>query len=181
MENNIAKEIKVVTNKVVLYHAHVFVPWAYNTGTNSTNTPKYSIIIIIPKENVELIKQINAATDEAITQAKAIFNYAQLDESLIARPLKDGDGILATDAMYQNSYYMSISSTLKPNVVDKQLRLFSKTEESINEHYGRVSMIFQAYNYKGKIGITAKLKNVQVFNERFNSSQLQSKPEDDFN
>ena len=180
MNNNLTKEIKVVTDKVVLYHAHVFMPWAYNAGANSTNTPKYSVIIIISKENLELIKIINEAIDEAVVQAKEIFSNVQFEESEIIRPLKDGDGILATDEMYKNSYYMSVSSMLRPNVVDKQLRLFSKTEASINEHYGRVSMIFQAYNYKGRIGITAKLKNVQVYNERFNRSGLQSNPEEDF-
>ena len=56
--------VKVITGKTRLSYAHVWEPVAQNEGQK----PKYSVSVIIPKEDKETIEKINKAIEEAVNQ-----------------------------------------------------------------------------------------------------------------
>ena len=61
--------VKVVTGKVRLSYANVWEPKAQSEGQK----PKYSVSIIIPKDDKDTIKKINDAIAKAVEEGVAKF------------------------------------------------------------------------------------------------------------
>lgn len=148
---------KVVTGKVRFSYTSVFEPKAVNEG----DTPKYSVCIIIPKDDTKTIEKINKAIEAAKIAGKAkIADKNGKIPSNIKTPLRDGDDERADDPAFENCYFLNASSTRKPSIVDKDMNPIMDRDEFYSGCYGRVSLNFYAFNVQSK-GVAAGLNNLQ--------------------
>ena len=88
-EKNMANKTnstKVVTGVVRLSYKHVWEPASVN-GSN----PKYSVSLIIPKNDTKTIAAINQAIDNAIRDGAAKFGGKIPPKGALKLPLRDGD------------------------------------------------------------------------------------------
>ena len=178
-KNNAAKanEInvrKVVTGRVILHRANLFNPKMLYDNLEA----KYSTTVIIPKEEVETIKNIKVAINEAIDGGKSKLGE-NIDHSLLKLPLRNNDD-LSDDIMYFNSYSMNATSQYKPGVVNHKNETILFTDVP-NGQFARVSVTFHAYNVKGNKGICCRLHNVKLLKDRFDPRKYLSDPQEDFN
>ena len=147
---------KIVTNAVRISYAHIFEPSSIVEGGQA----KYSVSIIIPKSDTELVNKINNAIDAAITNAVSTkFNGKMPNKAALKLPLKDGD--LKDDEAYKDSWYINCSSLTAPQIVDKALNPIIDKSEVVSGDYCRVSINFGAYNVTGSKGVSAYLGNIQ--------------------
>lgn len=145
---------RVVTGKVRFSYANVFKPVAQEEG----KTPKYSVSVIIDKNDKETINKINAAFERA-KAASASFFGGTVPKGLKGG-LRDGDAE-KDDAAYANSFFINANSVQKPGVVDANLDPIVDAEEFYSGCYGRVSLTFYPYNQQGSKGIACGLGNLQ--------------------
>lgn len=156
---NQVNSTKVVTGKVRFCYVSVFEPTAMNEG----DTPKYSICILISKNDKATLDKINkaiAAAKEA-GKAKLANKNGQLPaDAALKLPLRDGDAERADDPAFENCYFINANSNRKPSIVDCDLNPIMEKEEFYSGCYGRASINFYAFNVSSK-GIAAGLNNLQ--------------------
>lgn len=150
------KNTKVVTGKARLSYAHVWEPASVN-GSN----PKYSVSVIIPKNDTDTVKRINAAIEAAITEGVGKFGGKKPNKAALKLPLRDGDTDRPDDEAYKNSYFVNCNSTTAPQIVDRRVQPILDREEVYSGCYARVSINFFAYNSSGNKGVAAGLGNIQ--------------------
>lgn len=153
-------ETKVITSPIRLSYANIFEPRSINGSE-----PKYSVSLIIPKSDKQLIEVIKQAIENAKERDKGKWN-GKVPANL-KLPLRDGDEERPDDEAYANSYFINANSTKPPAVVGlkkdkatgKAIRL---TEEEVYSGcYARVSIDFYGYNAAGNRGIACGLGNIQ--------------------
>ena len=148
---------KVVTGKVRFCYCNVFEPVAMNEG----DAPKYSICILIPKDDEKTISAINKAIEAAKIAGKAkIADKSGKIPSTIKTPLRDGDEERGDDPAFEGMYFINANSNRKPAIVDRDLNPIMEKEEFYSGCYGRASLNFYAFNVQSK-GIAAGLQNLQ--------------------
>lgn len=148
---------KVVTGVVRLSYANVWEPKAVNEGT----TPKYSVSLIIPKDDKETIDKINAAIDAAIEEGIGKFGGKKPNKAAIKLPLRDGDIEREEDEAYANSYFVNANSPTAPQIVDTKVQPILERGEVYSGVYARVSINFYAFNSNGNKGVACGLGNIQ--------------------
>lgn len=157
MENS----TKVVTGKVRFSYANVFEPKA----VNDDETPKYSVCVIISKDDKKTLDAIRKAIEAAKQAGKAkIADKNGRIPSNIKTPLRDGDDERGDDPAFENSYFLNCSSNRRPSIVGKDLAPIMDREEFYSGCYGRVSLNFYAFNVQSK-GIAAGLNNIQKLSD----------------
>ena len=168
---------KVVTGKVRFSYANVFNPTAMNEG----ETPKYSVSILIDKNDKSTMAKINAAIKEAMVvgNSKLADKSGKVVEAKLKMPVRDGDTEREGDAGYANVFFINASSFKRPGIVDENLDPIIDQEEFYSGCYGRASLNFYAFNAQGNKGIAVGLNNIQKLEDgdRLDGSTL---PEDDF-
>jgi hypothetical protein len=147
---------KVVTGKVRLSYAHIWEPKAIDEGQE----PKYSVSIIIPKNDKATIKKIKEAIKNASERGKADKFGGKVPANL-KTPLRDGDEERPDDDAYADSYFLNASSRTRPGVVDKNLNKVLDQDEVYSGCYARVSINFYPFAVSGNKGIAAGLGNIQ--------------------
>lgn len=156
---------KVITGKVRLSYAHIWKPVAIEVGQDE----KYSVSLIIPKDDTETKEKIDAAIQAAIVAGKAkLVDKAgkPLPIGKLKLPLRDGD-VDRDDENYQNSYFLNANCKTKPGIVglekdaDGKFKAITNEDEVYSGCYGRVSITFYAFNTKGNCGIACGLNNIQ--------------------
>lgn len=152
---------KVTTGKVRFCYAHVFEPSAMSEG----ETPKYSVCVIISKDDKATLDKINNAIKAAkeLGKAKLADKNGKIP-STIKTPLRDGDEERGDDPAFANSYFINANSSRKPCIVDKSLNEILDRDDFYSGCYGRVSINFYAYNVQSK-GIAAGLSNIQKLSD----------------
>lgn len=154
---------KVTTGEVRLSYAHLLEPHAIEDG----QTPKYSVSIIIPKEDKVTLKAVKEAIEEAKEAGKGKLG-GKIPANL-KTPVRDGDEDRPDDEAYANSYFINANSTQKPKVLefikftqDGKVKAdpIDSTDDVYSGMYGCVSLNFYAYNTSGNKGIAAGLGNV---------------------
>lgn len=155
---------KVVTGKVRFSYVNIFEPKADNNGDN----PKYSITLLIPKSDTVTMGKIK----EAINEARENFCKRNGASALPAKPnntLHDGDGVRENGDPYgpecKGCYVITVSSKLKPNIVDNFRNDITEATEVYSGCYGRASINFYGYNRNGKKGISAGLLAIQKLHD----------------
>jgi phage protein len=126
--------------------------------------PKYSVSLIIPKDDTATIDKIHAAIELAYKEGEAKLkgNGKTVPAlSVIKTPLRDGDLERPDDAVYQNAYFVNANSPHKPGVVDANRQEIIDTAELYSGIYGRASISFYAFNSNGNKGIACGLNNLQ--------------------
>ena len=163
---------KVVTGKVRLSYAHLHEPQAIEGAE-----PKYSVSLIIPKEDKSTLKAIKEAIEEAKENAKSLWG-GRIPANL-KLPLRDGDEDRPDDEAYANSYFVNASSKRKPEIVDLKGRKDLGPDEVYSGCYARVSVNFYGFNVSGNRGIACGLGNVQKLDDGEPLGGF-SRAEDDF-
>ncbi len=150
---------KVVTGKVRFSYVNVFEAKSINGST-----PKYSVSLIIPKDDTNTLKKIEAAIEAAYKNGESKLKGTGRTVpalSVIKTPLRDGDLERPDDEAYANSFFINTNATRKPGVVDTSLNPIIDPEEVYSGCYGRASINFYAFNSNGNKGIACGLNNLQ--------------------
>ena len=146
---------KVVTGVVRLSYANVWEATSINGGT-----PKYSVSLIIPKDDTKTISAINAAIDAAIKEGAAKFGSKIPTKAALKLPLRDGD-VERDDEAYKNAFFVNANSTTAPQIVDRSVQPILDRSEVYSGCYARVSINFYAFNSNGNRGVACGLGNIQ--------------------
>ena len=155
MSTNQKNSTKVVTGRVRLSYANIWEPVSINGGT-----PKYSVSLIIPKNDIKTIEAINAAVDAAINEGAAKFGGKVPNKAALKLPLRDGD-VERDDEAYKGCYFVNANSTTPPQIVDRTVQTILDRNEVYSGCYARVSINFYAFNSNGNRGIACGLGNIQ--------------------
>lgn len=147
---------KVITGIVRLSYANVWEPKSVNGGKE-----KYSVSIIIPKEDNKTMDEIKKAIDAAMEEGKGKFGGKIPNKASLKTPLRDGDIDRPDDEAYKNSYFINANSITPPQVVDKNVKPILEHSEIYSGVYARVSINFYAFNSNGNKGIACGLGNIQ--------------------
>lgn len=147
-------------NPVRFSYAHVFEAVAIQDG----QTPKFSVSIIISKDDTQTIEKVKAAIALAAEQGKAKFKGGKVPATY-KQPLRDGDIDRPDDEAYENSYFINASSTRKPGIVDANTEELMSQDEFYSGCYGRASVNFYAFSASGNTGVAAGLQNLQKLND----------------
>lgn len=147
-------ETKIVIKNVRLSYVTVAEP----RTPQGSDTPRYSVSIIIPKDSLEEINKIKTAIDAAKAIAKEKFG-GKVPVN-IRTPLRDGDVERPDDPAYANSYFLNANSRNKPEVVDKYKKPMEDLTQLYSGCYGHVSVVMYPYNTNGNKGIACGLSNI---------------------
>lgn len=163
---------KVITGRVRYSYFNGWEPKSINGGDE-----KYSVSLIISKDDIKTLSDIRAAIEAAKQEGKAKFG-GKIPANL-KLPLRDGDIDRPEDEAYKNSYFVNANSKDKPQIVDRNVRPILEQSEVYSGCYGRASITFYAFNTNGNKGIACGLGNLQKLDDG-ESLGGRSKPEDDF-
>lgn len=166
------KGTKVVTGEVRLSYAHIWEPSAIEG-----NEPKYSVSVIVSKNDKETLRAIKEAVEEAKEAGKGKWNGKI--PPVLKTPLRDGDVERPDDEAYAGCYFFNASSKNKPGIVDENVQPILDQSEVYSGCYARVSVNFYAYNANGNKGVAAGLGNIQKIKDG-DSLGGATRAEDDF-
>lgn len=149
---------KVVTGMVRFSYSHVWEP-----DSIDGDDPKYSVSILIPKNDIATLQEIQRAVQAALEAGKQKLAGAngQVNTAALKLPLRDGDIERSDDPSYAGCYFMNASSKNRPGIVDAAVKPILNQSEFYSGCYGRASVNFYAFNAKGNKGIACGLNNVQ--------------------
>lgn len=152
---NISKT-KVITGKNTrLSYFHGWEPTSINGGPE-----RYSVSVLIPKDDTETVKAIERAVDAAIEEGIAKFGGKKPNKAAIKLPLRDGD-TERDDEVYAGHWFINANSKTAPQIVDKSVKPILNRDEVYSGCYARVSLNFYAFNSNGNKGIACGLGNIQ--------------------
>ena len=140
-------------------YANVWDPKSINGST-----PKYSVSLIIPKDDTATINKINAAIKAAYEEGQGkLKGNAKVCPPLeaIKTPLRDGDKEKPGDDAYKNAYFINANSPTAPGIVDTNRQPILERSEVYSGVYGRASISLYAFNSNGNRGIACGLNNLQ--------------------
>ncbi|WP_027397136.1 DUF2815 family protein [Anaerovibrio lipolyticus] len=147
---------KVITGlNTRLSYFHGWEPVSINGGA-----AKYSVSVLIPKDDKTTIDAINAAVDAAIDEGIAKFGGKKPNKKALKLPLRDGD-LERDDEAYKGHYFLNANSNTPPDIVDRRNTRISDHSEVYSGCYARVSLNFYAFNSNGNKGIACGLGNIQ--------------------
>jgi ssDNA-binding protein len=149
-----APSTKVITGKVRFSYVKVWEAEAFEEGDEK----KYSISLLIDKNDKATLNAINNVVNILVEQAKAK-NGGKLPLKF-KLPLRDGDEERGDDPAYKGCMFLNATSKTKPGIVDKNVMPILNHDEFYSGCYGRASI--NAFSFEGKQkGISFGLNNVQ--------------------
>lgn len=152
---NTSNKTKVITGlNTKLSYFHGWEPVSINGGE-----PKYSVSVLIPKEDTATVEAINNAIDAAIKEGAAKLG-TNPKKAALKLPLRDGD-IEKDDENYAGHWFINANSTHAPQIVDKAVKPILDRDEVYSGCYARVALSFYAFNSNGNKGIACGLGNIQ--------------------
>ena len=152
---NVSKT-KVITGKNTrLSYFHGWEPTSINGGPE-----RYSVSVLIPKDDKETVKAINNAVDAAIEEGIAKFGGKKPNKAAIKLTLRDGD-TEREDEAYAGHWFINANSKTAPQIVDKAVKPILDRDEVYSGCYARVSLNFYAFNSNGNKGVACGLGNIQ--------------------
>lgn len=102
---NMQNKTKVITGVNSRFsYFHGWEPVSINGGAE-----KYSVSVLIPKDDKETINAIHAAVDAAIEEGIAKFGGKKPNKAAIKLPLRDGD-VERDDEAYKGHYFINANS-----------------------------------------------------------------------
>ena len=178
MSKNYITPTKVITGLNTRWsYANVWEAKSINGGK-----PKFSVSLIIPKDDTATVNKIKAAIQSAYEegQSKLKGNGKTVPTlSIIKTPLRDGDLERPDDEAYAGCYFINANSASAPGIVDADRQPVIDRSEVYSGVYGRASINFYAFNSNGNKGIACGLNNLQKIKD---GEPLggKSRAEDDF-
>lgn len=153
---NTNKKTMVVTGiNTRLSYFHGWDPVSINGGDE-----KYSVSVLIPKDDKATIDAVNKAVDAAIEEGIAKFGGKKPNKAAIKLPLRDGDEEREDEA-YKGHYFVNANSKTPPQIVDRAVKPILDRSEVYSGCYARVSLSFYAFNSNGNKGVACGLGNIQ--------------------
>lgn len=153
----------VTTGEVRLSYVHLFKPYAAMQGQEE----KFSVMVLVPKADVDTMNRINAAIDAA-KQRGISDKWNGQCPPVVPTPVHDGDGVKPSDGMpfgpeCKGHWVFTAGAKVDypPEVVDSQGNPIINQSEVYSGMYGRVNVTFFPYSYGGKKGIGCGLGPVQ--------------------
>ena len=167
---------KVVTGKVRFSYVNIFKSRAFQADQDA----KFSICLLIPKEDKATLKKIKAAIDEAIQEGISS-KWNGKKPANVKLPLRDGDEERADEAPeYEGMMFLNANSTQKPGIVDKYLNEILDPDEVYSGCWGRASINFYPFSVNGNKGIGVGLNNVQKLKDGEHLGAARASAESDF-
>lgn len=162
-------ETKVLIGKVRASYVHVFVPTSIDGDTSKA---KYSVSLIVPKSDEELVRRIKGAISRAFDFGMSS-KWGNKKPLKPRNPLRDGDEERPDDEAYAGSYYINASCKTKPGVnkvkgyevgSDGKRKLVTIPCESEEEMYSGcfvyASVNFYPFDTAGNKGVACGLNNI---------------------
>ena len=149
---------KVVTELVRFVNINIIKPVSHSDITDF----EYSLVFVVPKNETKTIKKLNDSFDKVI-RLNSKFWENKFDNDTIEF-LKDGDK-LSNNEHFKNTYYLKLSSRVKPELVDKDINRILDLNELYDGCYGRVSMTLYPFKIQEELGVTCELNNIQKLKE----------------
>lgn len=149
---------QVTTGRVRLSFVHVFEPFAQQPGQE----PKYSCVLMIPKSDKATLAKIRTAIDAAAEAGKASKFGGKIPPNL-STTLHDADeeSDLERYPEFAGHYTMSVSSKVKPGIVDANVNPILDSTEVYSGCFARVQIGAFAYNTNGNRGVSFGLNHIQ--------------------
>lgn len=167
---------KVVTGKVRFSYVNIFKSRVFQADQDA----KFSICLLIPKEDKATLKKIKAAIDEAIQEGISS-KWNGKKPANVKLPLRDGDEERADEAPeYEGMMFLNANSTQKPGIVDKDLNEILDPDEVYSGCWGRASINFYPFSVNGNKGIGVGLNNVQKLKDGEHLGAARASAESDF-
>jgi hypothetical protein len=167
MENSNLKT-KCVIGKVRASYVHLFEP--YKVDLDDTN-PKYSVTLLIPKNDTDIIEKIKTCIKGAYTVGLSQTWHNKKPKEWW-NPLRDGDEVYPDKPEYADCYFVKAACKTKPgvckktgvNVIDGKKRNILTPITDEDEMYSGcwiyASVNFFAFDKRGTQGISCGLDNV---------------------
>ncbi len=167
---------KVITGKVRFSYVNIFRSRSFREGQDA----KYSICLLIPKEDKAGLAKLTAAMDEAVQEGVRSKWGGKMPKNLHL-PIRDGDVERADEAPeYEGMMFLNATSQTKPGIVDKDLNEILDPDEVYSGCWGRASINFFPYDSNGNRGVGVGLNNVQKLKDGDRLGAARASAEDDF-
>lgn len=141
MANKMTNPMKVITGpKTRWSYANVWEPKSINGGT-----AKYSVCLLIPKEDTVTVEKIKKAIEAAYKEGEAKLKGNGKSVPPLAAlktPLRDGDVEKPDDESYAGHYFLNANNTTAPGIVDADRQPILQRSEVYSGVYGRASISF---------------------------------------
>lgn len=164
MSKNYTKPTKVITGAKTRWpHANVWNPKSINGST-----PKFSVSLIIPKDDTATVNKIKAAIQFAYEEGQSKLKGSDKTVttfSVLKTPLRDSDLERPDDEAYANSYFVNANSASAPGIIDADCQPIIDRSEVYSGVYGRVSINFYAFTSNGNKSISCDLNNLQKMSD----------------
>jgi hypothetical protein len=133
---------------------------------NEGGEKKYSVTLLISKDDQKTIEACKAAIRAAATAGKdKLANSNGVIPKGIKNPLRDGDEDRVGVAGFENCFFINCSTKRQPSVVDAHLQAIINPEDFYSGCYGRASINFYVFNVNGNKGIACGLNNLQKLSD----------------
>lgn len=159
---NQRKNPELTIGEVRFSYVNIWKPVSMNDdGSNA----KYSVSLIIPKEDVKTINAVKKAIEIAAENGTKE-TFGGKDPHKIPNfkwPLRDGDIDRENDEAYANSYFLNATANPEkhvPQVVDKHRQKIIDQTEFYSGCYGYAAINFYPFNVSGNRGIACGLQHV---------------------
>lgn len=143
----------VTLKNVRFSYVHAFEPYKSEVSDKA----KYSVVVIIDKDDEETLeiirKAVQAAYDKGVNT-----KWEGKKPKKWKNPLRDGDEDRDSEE-YENSYFINASTLQRPAVVGRKGEALD-AEEFYSGCYGAVSINFYPFSAKGNKGVAAGLNNL---------------------
>lgn len=142
-----------------LSYANLFEPKGFDGSK-----PKYSVALLIPKDDVRTIERIKSAMQAAYEKGAARLRgsgRAVPSMSEINLPLIDGDKKRSGNRAYAGCYYINAKNDDQPRVFGMDGSEVMSRNEVYSGCYARAKISFYVYNRSGNRGIACSLLGVR--------------------
>ena len=158
---------KVLTCEVRLSYVNLVQP--KTNDLNPGEEPKYSVTLLIPKTEVNCKKDIDASIEAAAKMAEKKL-WGGKRPPVMAIPIHDGDGVRRNGTAFgdecREHWIITAKTKTKPQVVHQSnVRVELAPQDIYSGMYGRVTINFYGYDFRGNRGIGCGLGNVMKTRE----------------
>lgn len=122
---------------------------------------KYSVSLLIPKEDKATLTKIHKAIEAAKEAAKSKKWNGKIPLNL-KLPIHDGDIDRPDDENYAGHFFFNATSKDAPQIVDRKVQPIIDPMECGSGDYCNVSVNFYGFAASGNKGVAAGLQNIQL-------------------
>jgi hypothetical protein len=152
--NNTAPATKVIVPCRISF-ANIWEPKSIN-GSDE----KYSVSLLIPKDDKATLAKIKKAIEAAKEAAKDKKWNGKIPANL-KLPMHDGDIDRPDDENYADCMFLNATSKDAPQIVDRKVQPILDPMDCGSGDYANVSVNFYGFSASGNRGIAAGLGNIQ--------------------